>query len=138
MRGERERPNARREGTLAVAVRGVRASTVVAVAVAEENPCIRELPPLKLLLLLCCFCCHAVVPLDVAASESCPITDNLGWEILSIAVPSAMALTADPIASLVDTTFIGRIGSLSGWVVAVVGAVVKALRMQRSSNLFCL
>ncbi|QHO58527.1 Protein DETOXIFICATION [Arachis hypogaea] len=127
MRGERERPNARREGTLAVAVRGVRASTVVAVAVAEENPCIRELPPLKLLLLLCCFCCHAVVPLDVAASESCPIT-----------VPSAMALTADPIASLVDTTFIGRIGSLSGWVVAVVGAVVKALRMQRSSNLFCL
>ncbi|KAL1352021.1 hypothetical protein AAHE18_06G136500 [Arachis hypogaea] len=35
--------------------------------------------------------------------------DNLGWEILSIAVPSAMALTADPIALLVDTTFIGRI-----------------------------
>ncbi|XP_052114303.1 uncharacterized protein LOC127745546 [Arachis duranensis] len=30
------------------------------------------------------------------------------------------------------------LGSLSGWVVAVVGAVVKALRMQRSSNLFCL
>ncbi|XP_057742448.1 uncharacterized protein LOC130960920 isoform X2 [Arachis stenosperma] len=65
-------------------------------------------------------------------------TDNLGWKILSTAVPFAMALTADPIASLVDTTFIGRIGSLSGWVVAVVGAVVKALRMQRSSNLFCL
>ncbi|XP_057742442.1 uncharacterized protein LOC130960920 isoform X1 [Arachis stenosperma] len=64
--------------------------------------------------------------------------DNLGWKILSTAVPFAMALTADPIASLVDTTFIGRIGSLSGWVVAVVGAVVKALRMQRSSNLFCL
>ncbi|XLS77885.1 hypothetical protein HN51_062110 [Arachis hypogaea] len=49
-----------------------------------------------------------------------------------------MALTADPIASLVDTTFIGRIGSLSGWVVAVEGAVVRALRMERSSNLFCL
>ncbi|XP_015952198.1 protein DETOXIFICATION 42-like [Arachis duranensis] len=38
--------------------------------------------------------------------------DNLGWEILSIAVPSAMALTADPIASLVDTAFIGRIGAV--------------------------
>ncbi|XP_016208003.1 uncharacterized protein LOC107648696 [Arachis ipaensis] len=63
---------------------------------------------------------------------------HLGWKILSIAVPSDMALTADPIASLVDTTFIGRIGSLSGWVVAVEGAVVRALRMERSSNLFCL
>ncbi|MED6217277.1 Protein DETOXIFICATION 42 [Stylosanthes scabra] len=38
--------------------------------------------------------------------------DNLGWEILSIALPSAMALTADPIASLVDTAFIGRIGAV--------------------------
>ncbi|XP_061350239.1 protein DETOXIFICATION 42-like [Gastrolobium bilobum] len=36
--------------------------------------------------------------------------DNLGREILSIALPSAMALTADPIASLVDTAFIGQIG----------------------------
>ncbi|XP_020988797.1 uncharacterized protein LOC110276343 isoform X1 [Arachis duranensis] len=38
------------------------------------------------------------------------LKDNLGWEKLSISVPSAMALTADLIASLVDTTFIGRIG----------------------------
>ncbi|XP_020206226.1 protein DETOXIFICATION 42 isoform X1 [Cajanus cajan] len=37
-------------------------------------------------------------------------SDNLGREILSIALPSAMALTADPIASLVDTAFIGQIG----------------------------
>ncbi|MED6110333.1 Protein DETOXIFICATION 42, variant 3 [Stylosanthes scabra] len=36
--------------------------------------------------------------------------DSLGVEILSIALPAAMALTADPIASLVDTAFIGRIG----------------------------
>ncbi|KAK7262515.1 hypothetical protein RJT34_30089 [Clitoria ternatea] len=36
--------------------------------------------------------------------------DNLGREILSMALPSAMALTADPIASLVDTAFIGQIG----------------------------
>ncbi|QHO46377.1 uncharacterized protein DS421_6g186840 [Arachis hypogaea] len=71
---ERERPNARGKGTLIVAVHGVCASTVVAVA--EERPCLRELPPSKLLLLLCCFCCHAVVPLDVAASES-PVTGSL-------------------------------------------------------------
>ncbi|TKY67401.1 MATE efflux family protein 1 [Spatholobus suberectus] len=37
-------------------------------------------------------------------------SDKLGREILSIALPSAMALTADPIASLVDTVFIGQIG----------------------------
>lgn len=36
--------------------------------------------------------------------------DSLGREILSIALPAAMALTADPIASLVDTAFIGQIG----------------------------
>ncbi|KAI4322098.1 hypothetical protein L6164_021819 [Bauhinia variegata] len=36
--------------------------------------------------------------------------DNLGREILSIALPAALALTADPIASLVDTAFIGQIG----------------------------
>ncbi|GAU17286.1 hypothetical protein TSUD_110030 [Trifolium subterraneum] len=36
--------------------------------------------------------------------------DSLGREILSIALPAAMALTADPIASLVDTAFIGQLG----------------------------
>ncbi|KAF1859287.1 hypothetical protein Lal_00009871 [Lupinus albus] len=36
--------------------------------------------------------------------------DSLGREILTIALPAAMALTADPIASLVDTAFIGQIG----------------------------
>ncbi|KAJ7980784.1 Protein DETOXIFICATION [Quillaja saponaria] len=36
--------------------------------------------------------------------------DELGREILSIALPAALALTADPIASLVDTAFIGQIG----------------------------
>ncbi|XLU23338.1 hypothetical protein S245_059404 [Arachis hypogaea] len=65
-RGKRERPNAWREGTLVVTI-------------TEEYPCLRELPPSKLLLLvlLCCFCCHVVVPLDVAASESCPVTGSL-------------------------------------------------------------
>lgn len=36
--------------------------------------------------------------------------DKLGVEIASIAFPAALALTADPIASLVDTAFIGQIG----------------------------
>ncbi|EXB93303.1 MATE efflux family protein 1 [Morus notabilis] len=38
--------------------------------------------------------------------------DKLGLEIASIAFPAALALTADPIASLVDTAFIGQIGSV--------------------------
>ncbi|XP_052187857.1 protein DETOXIFICATION 42 [Diospyros lotus] len=36
--------------------------------------------------------------------------DELGLEVARIAVPAAMALAADPIASLVDTAFIGQIG----------------------------
>lgn len=36
--------------------------------------------------------------------------DELGKEIAEIAVPAALALAADPIASLVDTAFIGHIG----------------------------
>lgn len=36
--------------------------------------------------------------------------DDLGLEIAHIALPSALALTADPIASLIDTAFIGHIG----------------------------
>ncbi|KAJ3697813.1 hypothetical protein LUZ61_001518 [Rhynchospora tenuis] len=37
--------------------------------------------------------------------------DDLGTEILRIAVPAALALAADPLASIVDTAFIGRLGS---------------------------
>ena len=36
--------------------------------------------------------------------------DELGSEIAQIALPAAMALAADPIASLIDTAFIGQIG----------------------------
>lgn len=36
--------------------------------------------------------------------------DELGMEILGIAFPAALALAADPIASLIDTMFIGRLG----------------------------
>jgi len=38
--------------------------------------------------------------------------DGLGLEIASIALPAALALAADPLASLVDTAFIGQIGIL--------------------------
>lgn len=38
--------------------------------------------------------------------------DELGLEIAQIAFPAALALTADPIASLVDTAFIGQIGPI--------------------------
>lgn len=38
--------------------------------------------------------------------------DELGLEITRMALPAALALTADPIASLVDTAFIGQIGAV--------------------------
>nr|AYC12248.1 aluminum-activated citrate transporter [Fagopyrum esculentum] len=38
--------------------------------------------------------------------------DELGKEIAQIALPAALALAADPIASLVDTAFIGHIGPI--------------------------
>ncbi|XP_071690067.1 uncharacterized protein [Rutidosis leptorrhynchoides] len=47
--------------------------------------------------------------------------DSLGKEILTIAVPAAMALAADPIASLIDTAFIGRIGPVE---IAAVGVSI--------------
>lgn len=37
--------------------------------------------------------------------------DELGREIAQIALPAALALAADPVASLVDTAFIGQIGN---------------------------
>ncbi|KAJ8510330.1 hypothetical protein OPV22_000764 [Ensete ventricosum] len=47
--------------------------------------------------------------------------DQLGQEILQVAVPAALALAADPLASLVDTAFIGRLGSLE---IAAVGVSI--------------
>ncbi|GAB2238097.1 hypothetical protein Droror1_Dr00015999, partial [Drosera rotundifolia] len=38
--------------------------------------------------------------------------DTVGKEILGIALPAALALAADPVASLIDTAFIGHIGPL--------------------------
>lgn len=37
--------------------------------------------------------------------------DQLALDILAIALPAALALAADPIASLIDTAFVGHIGS---------------------------
>lgn len=39
--------------------------------------------------------------------------DGLGMEILSIALPATLALAADPIASLVDTAYVGHLGIFS-------------------------
>lgn len=37
--------------------------------------------------------------------------DELGMDIVLIALPAALALAADPIASLIDTAFVGHIGN---------------------------
>ncbi|GAB2272774.1 Protein DETOXIFICATION 44, chloroplastic [Dionaea muscipula] len=48
--------------------------------------------------------------------------DELGLDILSIALPAALALVADPITSLVDTAFVGHLGSVE---LAAVGVSVS-------------
>ncbi|RWW88192.1 hypothetical protein BHE74_00002948 [Ensete ventricosum] len=40
-----------------------------------------------------------------------PRGDEISLEILSIALPAVLALAADPIASLVDTAFVGHLGT---------------------------
>ncbi|KAL2327006.1 hypothetical protein Fmac_020433 [Flemingia macrophylla] len=47
--------------------------------------------------------------------------DELGREILNISLPTTLALAADPIASLIDTAFIGHIGPVE---LAAVGVSV--------------
>lgn len=49
--------------------------------------------------------------------------DELGQEIGTIALPAALALTADPVASLIDTAFIGHIGAIEQAAVGVSIAV---------------
>ncbi|KAL5708274.1 Protein DETOXIFICATION 42 [Ranunculus cassubicifolius] len=53
--------------------------------------------------------------------------DELGLEILRIAFPAALALTADPIASLIDTAFIGHIGPVELAAVGVSIAVFNQI-----------
>ncbi|CAK9136700.1 unnamed protein product [Ilex paraguariensis] len=52
--------------------------------------------------------------------------DALGLEILSIALPAALALAADPIASLVDTAFVGHLGSVE---LAAVGVSISVFNL---------
>ncbi|KAM7263248.1 hypothetical protein ACFE04_000931 [Oxalis oulophora] len=52
--------------------------------------------------------------------------DGLTMEIMSIALPAALAFAADPIASLVDTAFIGHIGSVE---LAAVGVSISVFNL---------
>ncbi|KAL5731117.1 hypothetical protein ACHQM5_003876 [Ranunculus cassubicifolius] len=54
------------------------------------------------------------------------IRDELGLEMMTIAVPAALALAADPIASLVDSIFIGHVGSLQ---LAAVGVSISVFNL---------
>ncbi|KAL2330670.1 hypothetical protein Fmac_018251 [Flemingia macrophylla] len=49
--------------------------------------------------------------------------DELGMEIMLIALPAALALAADPIASLIDTAFVGHIGAVELAAVGVSASV---------------
>lgn len=52
--------------------------------------------------------------------------DVLALDILSIALPAALALLADPITSLVDTAFVGHLGSVE---LAAVGVSVSVFNL---------
>ncbi|XP_038701759.1 protein DETOXIFICATION 44, chloroplastic isoform X2 [Tripterygium wilfordii] len=52
--------------------------------------------------------------------------DELGVEILSIALPAALALAADPLTSLVDTAYVGHLGSVE---LAAVGISVSVFNL---------
>ncbi|CAA7404147.1 unnamed protein product [Spirodela intermedia] len=53
--------------------------------------------------------------------------DAMGLEIAGIAVPAALALAADPLASLVDTVFVGQIGPVELAAVGVSIAVFNQI-----------
>ncbi|KAK8639863.1 hypothetical protein V6N13_138229 [Hibiscus sabdariffa] len=59
--------------------------------------------------------------------------DALGLEILRIALPAALALAADPIASLIDTAFIGRIGPVE---LAAVGVSIAIFNQASRITIF--
>ncbi|KAM7509006.1 hypothetical protein LguiA_019459 [Lonicera macranthoides] len=59
--------------------------------------------------------------------------DALGLEILRIAFPAALALAADPIASLIDTAFIGRLGAVE---IAAVGVSIAIFNQASKVTIF--
>uniref|UniRef100_A0A7N0THP1 Protein DETOXIFICATION n=2 Tax=Kalanchoe fedtschenkoi TaxID=63787 RepID=A0A7N0THP1_KALFE len=59
--------------------------------------------------------------------------DELGLEIAQIAIPAVLALTADPIASLVDTAFIGHIGKVE---LAAVGVSIAVFNQAAKIAIF--
>ncbi|KAL9420976.1 hypothetical protein AB3S75_038528 [Citrus x aurantiifolia] len=59
--------------------------------------------------------------------------DSIGMEILRIAFPAALALAADPIASLIDTAFIGRLGPVE---LAAVGVSIAIFNQASRITIF--
>ncbi|CAA2967913.1 DETOXIFICATION 43 [Olea europaea subsp. europaea] len=59
--------------------------------------------------------------------------DDLGLEILRIAFPAALALAADPIASLIDTAFIGHLGPVE---IAAVGVSIAIFNQASKVTIF--
>ncbi|PIN23745.1 putative membrane protein, predicted efflux pump [Handroanthus impetiginosus] len=59
--------------------------------------------------------------------------DELGMEILQIAFPAALALAADPIASLIDTAFIGHLGPVE---IAAVGVSIAIFNQASKVTIF--
>ncbi|KAA8515683.1 hypothetical protein F0562_018706 [Nyssa sinensis] len=59
--------------------------------------------------------------------------DALGLEILQIAFPAALALAADPVASLIDTAFIGRLGPVE---LAAVGVSIAIFNQASKVTIF--
>ncbi|XP_043816048.1 protein DETOXIFICATION 42-like [Manihot esculenta] len=61
--------------------------------------------------------------------------DELAVEIAQIAVPAALALAADPVASLIDTAFIGHLGPVELAAVGVSIAIFLLFKLQKTSSL---
>ncbi|KAK4476378.1 hypothetical protein RD792_015529 [Penstemon davidsonii] len=59
--------------------------------------------------------------------------DEIGMEILSIAFPAALALAADPVASLIDTAFIGHLGPVE---IAAVGVAIAIFNQASKVTIF--
>ncbi|XP_010464452.1 PREDICTED: protein DETOXIFICATION 43-like isoform X1 [Camelina sativa] len=59
--------------------------------------------------------------------------DTIGREILGMAFPAALALASDPVASLIDTAFIGRLGAVQ---LAAVGVSIAIFNQASRITVF--